>query len=184
MKPKKEKPVKGKGKQEELEEEEEVSAPLEAEVTEEPVVKSTVKEGKAKTERVSKRRRGLIPYGAGDRILLVGEGVLSFSFLIYPKKLMKPIFYSGNFSFAHSLIAFDPPQVTASLLLATSFDSLKVASEKYPDLMEHVDAITATGAKVLFGVDATALEKTKEIKDILASGGFDKVGFNFPHVGT
>lgn len=71
--------------------------------------------------------------------------------------------------------------ISPHLLLATSFDSLTVGLEKYPDLMLHVTAIREAGAKVVFGVDATDLKKCKEVKE---SGVWDRVAFNFPHVGT
>ena len=93
------------------------------------------------------------------------------------------LYSAGNFSFAHSLLLFDPPVVSPHLVLATSYDTLVAAQEKYPDLMEHVDAIKAAGIRVMFGVDCTNLSKYREIKD--GSGnGWDKVGFNFPHVGA
>ncbi|KAI5481216.1 DUF2431 domain containing protein [Pseudohyphozyma bogoriensis] len=126
--------------------------------------------------------KGEVPYGKGETVLLVGE---------------------GNFSFAHSLLLTS--SVTPSLLLATSYDSFEAASSKYPDLDEHVSAIKEAGGRVLFGVDATKLESYKEIKEgapkkeakrdggwggVLKGqiggsdrGGWDKVGFNFPHVG-
>lgn len=47
--------------------------------------------------------------------------------------------------------------------------------------MLHVDAIREKGAKVVFGVDATSLKKCKEVKE---GREFDRVAFNFPHVGT
>lgn len=75
----------------------------------------------------------------------------------------------------------EPPVITPHLLLATSFDTLDAAVEKYPDLMMHVHAIKERGAKVVFGVDCTDMKKCREIKD---AGVWDKVAFNFPHVGA
>lgn len=89
---------------------------------------------------------------------------------------------AGNFSFAHSLLLQKPPIVSPHLLCATAFDSLTEAQQKYPDLMEHVKALKDAGATVLFNVDATKLEKTKEIKE--HKGEWDRVVFNFPHVGA
>lgn len=89
---------------------------------------------------------------------------------------------TGNFSFAHSLLLQSPPIVTPHLLVATAYDSQAAAQEKYPDLMTHVKAIRDAGATVLFGVDAANLHKTKEIKD--HKGAWDRVVFNFPHVGA
>ncbi|GJN91438.1 hypothetical protein Rhopal_004461-T1 [Rhodotorula paludigena] len=138
------------------------------------------------------------PFRRGERILLVGE---------------------GNFSFAHSLLlplstaaaassSSQPPPlplVTPSLLCCTAFDSHAVAAQKYPDLASHVDALRSAGATVLFGVDATRLEDSREVRDFARLGkvhaaaakgkerevggirdegtGFDRIVFNFPHVG-
>ncbi|GAA5914214.1 25S rRNA (uracil2634-N3)-methyltransferase [Sporobolomyces salmoneus] len=136
------------------------------------------------------------PFRRGERVLLVGE---------------------GNFSFAHSLLLpqstassttpYPPlPLVTPSMLLCTSFDSHKVALEKYPDLEAHLEPLRTSGATVLFDVDATKLESNKQVMEFCgrkskgkgkgkASGenngweevetrtGFDKIVFNFPHVG-
>ncbi|KAL8291232.1 hypothetical protein RQP46_002210 [Phenoliferia psychrophenolica] len=124
-------------------------------------VEMAAEEGKAVVEKKRERKRGTNPYKVGDKILLIGE---------------------GNFSFAHSLLLSTPPTVSPHLVLATSYDTLEVAMDKYPDLMEHVDAIKAAGMRVMFGVDATNLGKYREVKS--ASGnGWDKVAFNFPHVG-
>lgn len=89
---------------------------------------------------------------------------------------------TGNFSFAHSLLIQSPPIVTPQLLIATAFDSQATAEEKYPDLMIHVKAIRDAGAKVIFGVDATNLHKNKDITE--HKGLWDRVVFNFPHVGA
>ncbi|GAA5981476.1 hypothetical protein JCM11641_004775 [Rhodosporidiobolus odoratus] len=158
--------------------------------------------GKAKKRRISTEggqttqgeshqvdKPSVQPFRRGERVLLVGE---------------------GNFSFSHSLLlplssstSSTPvqPLITPSLLLCTAFDSQSVASEKYPDLSTHVDALRAAGATVLFGVDATKLEEKKEVREFAGLGkpsmkgkarecggieegaGFDKIVFNFPHVG-
>lgn len=47
--------------------------------------------------------------------------------------------------------------------------------------MIHVKAIRDAGAKVIFGVDATNLHKNKDITE--HKGLWDRVVFNFPHVG-
>ncbi|SCV69901.1 BQ2448_1295 [Microbotryum intermedium] len=118
------------------------------------------KEEVVKTVAPPRKRRGTVPYGLGERILLVGE---------------------GNFSFAHALLLAQPPIVTPQLLYATAYDSQQAAQEKYPDLMEHVNAIRKAGATVLFGIDATKLQTCKEVKK--HKGAWDRVAFNFPHVG-
>ncbi|ORY90293.1 hypothetical protein BCR35DRAFT_323727 [Leucosporidium creatinivorum] len=128
---------------------------------EQPASKKQKKEDKTIPKPpVVKKRRGPVPYALGQRILLVGE---------------------GNFSFAHSLLIQSPPIVTPQLLIATAFDSQATAEEKYPDLMVHVKAIRDAGAKVIFGVDATNLHKNKELME--HKGLWDRVVFNFPHVG-
>lgn len=48
--------------------------------------------------------------------------------------------------------------------------------------MVHVKAIRDAGAKVIFGVDATNLHKNKDITE--HKGLWDRVVFNFPHVGA
>lgn len=99
--------------------------------------------------------------------------------------------------------------MTPTLLLCTSYDSYDVAREKYPDLDSHVQPLRDAGATVLFDVDATKLESNKLVMEFCGkttkgrnnkgkaraddgapwepletSTGFDKIVFNFPHVGT
>ena len=94
------------------------------------------------------------------------------------------------------------PLVTPSLLCCTAFDTEATAAEKYPDLATHVDALRAAGATVLFGIDATKLDEYKDVRECGGLGkgkgkgaerelrgldegaGFDKVVFNFPHIGA
>lgn len=136
-------------------------------------------ESKGKRAREEReRRRGTVPYGLGEKILLVGEGELA---CVRWEAQEADDTTTGNFSFAHSLLLMNPPVVTPHLLLATSFDTLEAALAKYPDLMLHVNAIREKGAKAIFGVDATDLKKCKEVKE---GREWDRVGFNFPHVGA
>jgi len=103
-----------------------------------------------------------IPFSSTDRILLVGE---------------------GDFSFAHSLLTTHK----CSSVIATSFDKASVVISKYSQATSHIRPLEAEeGCKVIYGVDATKLGKSgtsdgggKEVK----KGGFDRVVFNFPHVG-
>ncbi|BGO92420.1 hypothetical protein NBRC10512_007502 [Rhodotorula toruloides] len=136
-----------------------------------------------------RRRVGVQPFRRGERILLVGEGNFSFS-----HSLLLP--HSTSASSSSSL---PPPQplITPSFLLCTSYDSPSTAAEKYPDLETHVSALREAGATVLFGIDATRLEDHKEVREFCGMGakgkgkereeegkvGFDKIVFNFPHVG-
>ena len=85
----------------------------------------------------------------------------------------------GDFSFAYSLLK----QHACSSLVATCFDSEPCLLEKYPQAGPHVQDLEADDVRVVYGVDATKLGRAdgggKEIK----KGGFDKIVFNFPHVG-
>lgn len=68
-------------------------------------------------------------------------------------------------------------------MVATCLDTRSTLLEKYPQAEAHIDALLAAtddkeGVKVLYGVDATKLGG-KELK----KGGFDRIVFNFPHVG-
>lgn len=68
-------------------------------------------------------------------------------------------------------------------MIATCLDTRSVLLEKYPQAEAHIDALLAAAenkgeVKVLYGVDATKLSG-KEVK----RGGFDRIVFNFPHVG-
>ena len=105
-----------------------------------------------------------VPFSPDDRILLVGE---------------------GDFSFSNSLLSAHG----CTHLVATSYDKISALREKYPQATSNIAALEAEEDCVLrYGVDATKLGKpgvpeggggAKEVK----KGGFDKVVFNFPHVG-
>ena len=64
-------------------------------------------------------------------------------------------------------------------IIATAFDTKEVALQKYPDIQGNLDLLESSGAKVLFQVDGTKLEKVKMIKPLT----FDFIVFMFPHVG-
>ncbi|CAD0109977.1 unnamed protein product [Aureobasidium uvarum] len=95
----------------------------------------------------------IIPFDALDRILVIGDGDLSFS-----RSLVD----------AHGCAA----------LLATTYDSAAELLEKYPQAQENKDAIEAEEQRVLHGVDATKLGQ-REVKK--QAGGWERVLFNFPH---
>lgn len=104
----------------------------------------------------------VIPFLPTDRILLVGE---------------------GDFSFAHSLLT----EHSCTSFVATSYDKQSALVSKYPQARGNLQVLEAAeGCKVIHGVDATKLGRSgiadgggKEVK----KGGFDRVMFNFPHVG-
>lgn len=109
----------------------------------------------------------IIPFAPHDRILLVGE---------------------GDFSFAHSLYKHH----NCSSLVATCYDAAAALAEKYPQATQYIRELEDAAhndedvdLEVFYGIDATKLGKGGR-----ASGGkavkkarFDKVVFNFPHVG-
>ena len=104
-----------------------------------------------------------IPFRPTDRILLVGE---------------------GDFSFSRSLLSAHG----CTDLIATSYDKVSNLRSKYPQAASNIAALEAESCLVRYGVDATKLGKAgvpdgggggKEVKQ----GGFDRVVFNFPHVG-
>ncbi|THW86257.1 hypothetical protein D6D15_07516 [Aureobasidium pullulans] len=97
----------------------------------------------------------IIPFDALDRILIIGDGDLSFSRSLVDK---------------HGCAA----------LLATTYDTEAELLEKYPQAQENKDAIEAEEQRVLHGVDAAKLGQ-KEVKK--QAGGWERVVFNFPHVG-
>ncbi|KAF8311073.1 hypothetical protein DL93DRAFT_2211241 [Clavulina sp. PMI_390] len=102
------------------------------------------------------KRKPIIPFHEGRRILLVGE---------------------GNFSFALSLLS---QSTTWSLIIATAFDSQDECYRKYPDAPDIVKTLRAAGVVVYFNVDATKLDQHKALKKLV----IDTIVFNFPHVGA
>lgn len=103
----------------------------------------------------------IIPFSTTDRILLVGE---------------------GNFSFTRALVV-DPPSFLEFLpsenITATAYDSRGDCFQKYPDAQHIVEQLTSKGVTVIFGVDATKLEKCPALKN----RRYDKIMWNFPHAG-
>ncbi|XP_057962442.1 heavy metal-associated isoprenylated plant protein 41-like [Malania oleifera] len=94
-------------------------------------------------------------YSSSHRILLVGE---------------------GDFSFALSLAtAFG----SARNLVATSLDSLESVEKKYEGGIRNVRKIEEKGGVVLFGVDAKQMSQ----HFFLRTQRFDRIVYNFPHVG-
>ena len=95
-----------------------------------------------------------IPFDPNDRILLVGE---------------------GDFSFAASLVSHHG----CADVLATCYDAEADLLAKHPQAAEHIATLEAEDQRVLYGVDATKLAQ----KDIRKGARWDRVMFNFPHVG-
>ena len=106
-------------------------------------------------------RRVTIPFRPTDTILLVGE---------------------GNFSFARALVYGAPSDLEflpPKNVTATAYDTEDACYDKYPDAIEIVALLRDKGVEVLFGVDATRLERVKA----LHGRRWDHVVWNFPHAG-
>lgn len=96
----------------------------------------------------------VIPFDPEERLLLVGE---------------------GDFSFAKSIVEHHG----CCDVTATCFDSRAELLEKYnPQAEEHISYLEDEGQTVLYAVDATKLDSTKALKR-----PFERIVFNFPHVG-
>lgn len=68
-------------------------------------------------------------------------------------------------------------------LLVTCYDTQEVAMSKYDDLPEILSELLAAGARVVFGIDASTLHSTLSNANLVPDSRFDRVVFNFPHVG-
>lgn len=110
---------------------------------------------------IAKPRRSTIPFKASDKILLIGE---------------------GDFSFSVALLRHPPPpleHLTPANITATTYDTEGECYSKYSEAQQYVRVLRENGAHVLFGVDATKLEKTSALK----GRTFDHIVWNFPHAG-
>ncbi|KAI6092433.1 hypothetical protein F4821DRAFT_223995 [Hypoxylon rubiginosum] len=100
-----------------------------------------------------------IPFAPEDRILLIGDGDLSF---------------------AASLVEYHYCADVTATVLETSLDELV---EKYPQVPENIRKIEVEGSKVLYNIDATKMTPFVEKKGKESTGAMDRIIFNFPHVG-
>ena len=101
--------------------------------------------------------RDAVRYAASQRILVVGDGDMSFSW-----GLVQHVGGSG------------------SSIIASTLDSRAGMEHKYPDKAARNRArLLAAGCSVLHGVDATKLQLRKEFEAVR----FDRIVFNFPHSG-
>jgi 25S rRNA (uracil2634-N3)-methyltransferase len=102
------------------------------------------------------QRKPTLPFSPHEKILLIGEGDLSF---------------------ARSLVTYH----NCSNVTATLFESLQELTSKYPQAEENIRAIEEAGGVVKYGVDAMKMKPWFEGKE--RKGIMDRVFFNFPHVG-
>ncbi|KAL7010372.1 hypothetical protein EMMF5_000395 [Cystobasidiomycetes sp. EMM_F5] len=107
-------------------------------------------------------KRPYQPYVDGESVLFVGEGDLSFA-AAWSKRFPK----------------------SACRSVATCYDSEATARAKYKHLDDNLMTCKASGLQILFGVDAQKLQACKALKkrNSNSSSRFDKIVFNFPHVG-
>lgn len=128
--------------------------------------------GKARGADAAKHaKRQIIPFHATDKVLLVGEGDFSFTRALV--RLWKDEAAGGNGGSSASAL-MPPTNITA-----TAYDSEEDCYAKYPGAKAIVDEVTNSGVRVLFGVDATKLEKV----NALNGQKWDKIVWNFPHAG-
>lgn len=98
-----------------------------------------------------------IPFVPGDRILLVGEGDLSF---------------------ARSLVEHH----NCADVTATVYESREELQGKYPYVGNNIAILEEHGVVVRYGVDATKAKGKAGLGGV-GLGTIDRVFFNFPHVG-
>ncbi|TDL20889.1 hypothetical protein BD410DRAFT_771940 [Rickenella mellea] len=128
-----------------------------AKVREKPSQPGLSAKAKGKIKLVPKP--STMPFNTSDKILLIGEGNFSFATAL----------------FKHPSLEFLPPRNVT----ATAYDSEKECYEKYPEAGAIVKDLKEKGVEIVFGVDATRLEKCKALK----GRKFDRVVWNFPHAG-
>ncbi|KAK6068535.1 hypothetical protein SCUP515_09533 [Seiridium cupressi] len=115
--------------------------------------------GTHKQQQQQQHSEPTIPFAPEDKILLVGDGDLSFAASLIE----------------HHYCA----DVTATVLE----QSLGELQEKYPHVGENVAKIEAEYGRVMYGVDATKMGPYTDRKGKDGAGVMDRIFFNFPHVG-
>jgi 25S rRNA (uracil2634-N3)-methyltransferase len=110
----------------------------------------------SKLKSKPQQRKPTLPFSHHEKILLIGEGDLSF---------------------ARSLVTHH----NCSNVTATVYESLEELKSKYPQAEDNIRAIEEAGGVVKFGVDATKMKPWIEGKE--RKGVMDRIFFNFPHVG-
>jgi 25S rRNA (uracil2634-N3)-methyltransferase len=122
--------------------------------------------GKGRETEKAPQQRIVIPFKPTDKILLIGE---------------------GNFTFARALVTHQQSSSSSPLqhlppqnVTATAYDTEEECYKKYVDAKEVVQVLREMGVQVVFGVDATKLEKCTALK----GKRYDKLVWNFPHAGA
>lgn len=138
--------------------------------TKAPPAKQTTQQ-QPQSEPPRPQQEAYIPFDPNERILLIGDGDLSF---------------------ARSIVEHHG----AADVLATCYDDRDTLLQKYPQAADNIAYLEGEGQRVVCGVDATKLGACKEVKkgalgdglvETDAAGaktsGWDRIIFNFPHVG-
>ncbi|KAJ3046470.1 hypothetical protein HK097_000833 [Rhizophlyctis rosea] len=110
----------------------------------------------------SPKTRTLSRFSASHRILLIGE---------------------GDFTFA---LALSTALGSGKLITATSFDTLSDASKKYPSVSHTLSSLKSSGATILHSIDARSLSQNPKLLSLPSPrqpATFDRIIFNFPHIG-
>ena len=157
--------------------------------------KNTKTQADVQKVKAQPRHTQKIPYHYADRILLVGEGNFSFS-----AALKRHLTRQLNSDYT----ADEYEERKPGCLVATAYDTREMTLEKYPDvetiisavesIEPHVDDVEkldqiardlyeVVPAVVLFNIDAMKLHIKPFISHLPLHARFDKVVFNFPHVG-
>lgn len=85
----------------------------------------------------------------------------------------------GDLSFAVSLVTHH----NCTNLTATTYEGKEELAQKYPHVDENVKIVEDGGGSVKYAVDVTKMKPWVEGKKGEEKGMFDRIMFNFPHVG-
>lgn len=114
------------------------------------------------------KSHAVVPYAPSQAILLVGE---------------------GDFSFTTALVnLWEDAKRPLNNIVSTSYDSKSDSYAKYPKSKNNIKILRKAGVNVLTKIDATKLDTEKTVSKLLQNLPedrlFDKIIFNFPHLGT
>ncbi|OBT99016.1 hypothetical protein VE01_02492 [Pseudogymnoascus verrucosus] len=116
----------------------------------------------AKKATPQKKQAPIIPFSSSDRILLIGDGDLSFA---------------ASLVSAHGC---------GHVVATVQERNRKELEEKYPHVGANVEVLEGREQKVVFNVDAGRMgvwDREGRCGGGRKRGGMDRVIFNFPHVG-